>query len=282
MLHRFRTQWLAGGGALLLVLSMSGLAAAASVATDGDSASQDVTLPAGDSTPSVTFTDLNGNGIDDTCETAVTPDGVAAAAALAAADLDANGTISVSEAAQSGWVGGANCNHGGYVSSVAKTSTDGCDQADESGGDTNESADESNGDATDGTAEDSNDQGSDPSTTTVTTTTVSTTTTPTTPTTCTPTSTDPSTDTTDTAPAVCPVVAPVVAPTDGTAPAVDTTPNAHGVAVSTVAQTNAVGGKNCNHGGAVSAAAHGLKPDQAAKRAAHLAKHHGKGHGGQD
>ena len=41
------------------------------------------------------------------------------AAALAAADLNGDGTISVSEAAQSGWTGGTNCNHGGYVSGVA-------------------------------------------------------------------------------------------------------------------------------------------------------------------
>ena len=75
----------------------------------------------------------------------------------------------------------------------------------------------------------------------------------------------------------------LVAPTTG-APVLDPAPNAHGVAVSTVAQSAAVGGKNCNHGGAVSEAAkaaHGLNADAAAKRAAHLAKHHGKGHGGQ-
>ena len=49
-------------------------------------------------------------------------DPVAAAAALAAADLDHDGTISVSEAARSGWTGGKNCNHGGYVSGVAHDS----------------------------------------------------------------------------------------------------------------------------------------------------------------
>jgi hypothetical protein len=255
---------------------MSGLAAAASIVSDTTSQTQDATPPAGDGNPSLTFLDANGNGIDDACETAVTPDSVAAAVAFTAADLDGNGTISVSEAAQSGWVGGANCNHGGYVSSVAKTSTDSCDKADGSADDSNESADESNGHVTEGTSEDSRDQASDTSTTTASTTTASTTITP-----CAQDTTDPSTDTTDPAPAVCPVVAPV-APTTGT-PVLDTAPNAHGVALSTVAQSAAVGGKNCNHGGAVSAAAkaaHGLKADNAAKRAAHLAKQHGKGHGG--
>ncbi len=62
---------------------------------------------------------------------------------------------------------------------------------------------------------------------------------------------------------------------------VDVAPNAHGKAVSTVAQdATAVGGKNCNHGGAVSEVAknkgdhpHG-KPDAALKE-----RHpHGRGH----
>ena len=273
MLHRSRSRWLAGGGALLLVLSMSGLAAAASIVSDTTSRTQDATQPAGDSTPTVTFLDVNGNGIEDACETAVTPDSVAAAAAFTAADLDGNDLISVPEAAHSSWVAGANCNHGGFVSSVAKTSTDSCDEADSSTDDT----DESHGDPTEATAEDSGDQASDTSTITASTTTASTTTTP-----CAEDTTDPTSDSVAPAPAVCPVIAPV-APTTG-APVLDPAPNAHGMAVSTVAQSTAVGGKNCNHGGAVSAAAkaaHGLNADTAAKRAAHLANHHGKGHGGQ-
>ena len=87
------------------------------------------------------------------------------------------------------------------------------------------------------------------------------------------------------APAVCPVTEPV--PPAADAP-LDTAPNAHGKAVSAVAQSDAVGGKNCNHGGAVSAAAkkdHGAGADAAKvhgkpdKLAAKGAKHaHGKGH----
>ena len=55
-----RSKSLAGAGAVLLVLSMTGLAAAATLVDD--------TTPATLST----FEDLNGNGIDDDCETAVT------------------------------------------------------------------------------------------------------------------------------------------------------------------------------------------------------------------
>jgi len=258
MLHRIRNTWLAGGGALLLVLSMSGLAGAANLVTDT------TTAPA--------FVDVNGNGIADTCETAAAPDTIAAAAAFTAADLDANGTISVSEAAQSGWVGGVNCNHGGYVSSVAQTSTDTCDQATGDSQDATDTTENANEDSTDGSGEDAADQTTDTSTTTVSTVTTTTTTT-------TPTCSQDSTDTTAPTTAVCPVVTPV-APVGGTAPVVDTAPNAHGLAVSTVAQSAAVGGKNCNHGGAVSEAAHaahGLTADKA-KAAAHLAKHQGKGH----
>ena len=59
MVHHMRSKWLAGAGAVLLALSMTGLAAAATVVDD--------TAPA----TIATFEDLNGNGIDDDCETAV-------------------------------------------------------------------------------------------------------------------------------------------------------------------------------------------------------------------
>jgi hypothetical protein len=48
-------------------------------------------------------------------------------------------------------------------------------------------------------------------------------------------------------------------------PALDGQKNAHGKWMSTVAQSDATGGKNCNHGGAVSEAA---KADNAARKAA--------------
>jgi hypothetical protein len=250
MLRRLRSTWLAGGGAFLLVVSLSGIASAAHLVTDTQ-----------------TFVDLDGNGVADSCDALVAPDPVAAATAFTTADTDADGTISVTEAAHSGWIGGANCNHGGYVSSVAKTSGDTCDT---------ETPPAADGDSDDGSADGDTDKDGDAPTTVITT--VSTTVAPA----ATDCATDPAADTTTTeAPAaVCPVV--VVPPLAPVAP-VDTAPNAHGKAVSLVAQSDAVGGKNCNHGGAVSAAAkkdHGAAAD--AKAAAKAAKHtkhaHGKGH----
>jgi len=80
MLHRIRNTWLAGGGALLLVLSMSGLAGAANLVTDTTTG-----------TP-LAFVDVNGNGIADTCETGVVTLVIGAPeAALAAADLNGDG-----------------------------------------------------------------------------------------------------------------------------------------------------------------------------------------------
>lgn len=217
MVTRLRSTWLAGGGAILLVLSLSGIVAGATLVGDGGG---DTVLPAdppsGATDTTKTFEDVDGNAIDDDCQDpAAVADPIAAAAALAGADLNHDGTISVSEAAQSGWTGGTNCNHGGYVSGVATTSTD---------------------------------------------------------------ATDTSTDkAADSPPAVCPVVvAPAPAPA-ADAP-VDTSPNAHGAAVSKVAQSDAVGGKNCNHGGVVSATA---KEDHSGPHGKAATKTHvkGKGHG---
>lgn len=244
MFIRFRSTLLAWGGALILAVSATGLVAAASLV--GDVAPQDA-LP--------TFTDSNGNGIDDACEEAVVADHAAADAAVQAADLDQDGTISVSEAAQTDWTGGANCNHGGYVSTVARGSGETCDtsapeetETGDQGKDANEAADEAPEADTGDCAADSTETASEPADTTV-----CDTTTPEAP-------TEPSAD--------------EQAPTD-------TAPNAHGVAVSTVAQSDAVGGKNCNHGGAVSEAAkkdHGGGPNANATKAP-KGKGHRWGHG---
>ena len=64
-------------------------------------------------------------------------------------------------------------------------------------------------------------------------------------------------------------------------------PKNHGAVVSVVAQSDAVGGKNCNHGGAVSEASHkdnearkaARDEAKAARDAARAAKHAAKGHG---
>ncbi len=231
MLRRLRATWLAGGGALLLVMSMSGVAGAAPLVTDTAQG----------------FVDLDGNGVADSCQTLVVPDPAAAAAAFAAVDTNGDGAISVTEAAHSGWTGGKNCNHGGFVSSVAKTSADICDSTAPPAADD----DAATVSTTTPTAGD-----------------------------CTADPAEAAPDATDaTAPAVCPV-APVT-PTDPAAP-VDTSPNAHGKAVATVAQSDAVRGKNCNHGGAVSEAAkkdHGGGTAATAKVHGKKANHgHGKGH----
>jgi hypothetical protein len=180
-----RSTWSAIAGSLLLVLLVVGLAAGQTVAQD----------PAADTVAS--FEDTNGNGIDDDCEEAVVADPTAAASAEAAADLDGDGVISVSEAAQSDRTGGTNCNHGGYVSWVAQGSPDPTEQTEAA-------------------------------------------------------------ETTECVP---------VAPPERD-PALDEQKNGHGTWVSTVAQSDATGGKNCNHGGAVREAA---KKDHAAAAAARAA-----------
>ena len=216
MSTRLRSTTLAGAGALTLVLLFAGLVMGRVTLTE-EAPAPEVTTP--DTTAS--FVDLNGNGVADVCEEAgtVVGDAAAAEAALKAADLDADSVISVSEAARSGWTGGENCNHGGYVSEVAQGSS----------------------------------------------------------------------ETTEQTEAAAPTTACVpVAPPERD-PALDAQKNGHGKWVSTVAQSLATGGKNCNHGGAVSEAAkkdhaaaaaarEAAKAERAAARvAAKAAKQHGHG-----
>ena len=234
MVYHMRSKWLAGTGAVLLALTMTGLAAAATVVDD--------TTPA----TVATFEDLNGNGIDDDCETAVVASADAATAAQTVVDANADGVISTTEAAQSDWVGGVNCNHGGYVSTIARSTSDACDEADASEATTEETKDES---ASTGTAPVAAD--------------------------CSPEAPEAAeaTAAVDAARAACeaalaagtPVVLPVMSHVE-------------------LAQSDVIGGKNCNHGGAVSDANKAAKAERdaaklaarEAKSAAHAAKTHGK------
>ena len=237
---------------MLLVLSMSGLASAATLVDD--------TTPA----TIATFEDLNGNGIDDDCETAVTANPDAVTLAMATVDTNADGVISTTEAAHSDWVGGMNCNHGGYVSTVAKSSGDECDAAE---------APEAPEATTDEDASDEGDHAANESSTGE--------------------------------PAVvadCSVDAPEADATDAAKDAARAACEAALAAGTPVvlpvmthvelAQSDVVGGKNCNHGGAVSDANKAAKAERdAAKLAAReardatkAAKGHGKHgkHGGQN
>ena len=199
------------------------------------------------------FVDLNGNDIDDSCEDPATVEAEAnaeaEASAEAAIDTDGDGTISVSEAAHSDRIGGKNCNHGGYVSWVAHGSCP--DPAPEV-----------------------------PVTEPV---------------------TGPALDAAPVVADAC-AEAPVEEPTDEAAapatecveippperdPALDEQKNGHGKWVSTVAKSDAIGGKNCNHGGAVSEAAKKDKEAakaerdaaKAAREAARAAAKAARGHG---
>ena len=189
-------------------------------------------------------------------------DPVAAAAALAAADLNGDGTISVSEAAQSGWTGGTNCNHGGYVSGVAHGSGDGC----AAGGTTPATTtDETNQDR--GRRRRSAKSGD---------------------------GTSPSSRSAFTGRRrrrqdrrsrdrprrhrprpKCPATLPGTGARRRWRRSIRHR-NAHGKAVSDGRQSDAVGGKNCNHGGAVSAAA---KKDHSGPHGKAATKTHGKGKG---
>jgi hypothetical protein len=110
MLKR-RSRWLAVSGAMLLTLSLSGMAAGVEPVVTDPVVAVDTTA---------TYEDIDGNGIDDDCQDVAAVENLEAAAAeLLTVDLDANGVISTSEAAQSPRTGGKNCNHGGYVSWIA-------------------------------------------------------------------------------------------------------------------------------------------------------------------
>jgi hypothetical protein len=106
-----RSAWLGTTGALFLVLSLSSVAYGV---TPPDAVPDEVV----DTT--VTFEDIDGNGIDDDCQDVdAVADEDAAAAADVAVDANADGVISTTEAAHSDRIGGKNCNHGGYVSWIA-------------------------------------------------------------------------------------------------------------------------------------------------------------------
>jgi hypothetical protein len=244
MFTRLLSRWPAGGGALLLVVALSGVVAAATVVTAVTAPRTERTHPPTVSDTTGAFQDTNGNGIDDACEQNVVADPAAAAAAEAAVDVDHDGTISVSEAAHSDRTGGKNCNHGGYVSSVAHAQADACQATTTGGGAAG--AITNTVDGTDQAACTGADAGD---------------------------STD-ATDSTNTtegrrqAPkAACQAVA---APQPPAQP--DTAPNAHGKWVSSVARSGAIGGKHCNHGGAVSEAAKLGKAERDAAKAARKAE----------
>lgn len=210
MSSRLRTTWLAGSGALILVVALTGAALGATVLTTVAGPTPEAETDPLVVDTLVTFEDVDGDDIDDDCDTEVVADPVAQAAAQAAVDADGDGTISVVEAAHSDRIGGKHCNHGGYVSQVAKAQGEA------------EDADE--------TAEEPEDADTEPT-------------------------------------AAEPCVATVVPTFDPTTAA---EPGAFGRYVSSIAGSDAVGGKHCNHGGAVSEAVKAAK--EAAREARDAAK----------
>jgi hypothetical protein len=269
MVRRLRTTSFAGFGAILLALIVSGMVAAASILTAVAAPEPDQVGPAVVNTTG-TFEDVNGDGIDDNCQDAVVADAAAAAAAQQAVDLNGDGTISVSEAAQSDRTGGTNCNHGGYVSQVAHDSCDatGTRSTDAGTGDPEQAGENED---TEPAADTEDAQAPQSDCTTQDTQTQ-----------------DPAQNQSQDQPPTC-----GAAPTGdtGTTGPTDTqttdTPKNHGAVVSQVAQSGAVGGKNCNHGGAVSEASHkdndarkaARDAEKALRAAERAAKHAGKGHG---
>jgi hypothetical protein len=222
MLSRMRTTWLAGSGALFLALVLAGAALGAPGLPSSEEPTPDEAAPlVVDTAPS--FEDADGDSIDDDCDADVMADAEAVAAAAAAVDTNADGVISVAEAAQSERIGGANCNHGGYVSNVAREQ---CDAVTEDGdGVEGEAEVEPTGECVEDEDEDA--EGTED----------------------------------DGATAEC---VPVAAPTFD--PERFTGPGAFGAYVSSVAASDALGGKNCNHGGAVSDAVKAAKEAVRAER----------------
>ena len=230
MFDRLRSGVLAGGGALLLILSISGTAMGASLTSDSGPVD-------------TSFVDMDGDGVADHCQTEAAAENTEAAqAAFDAADLNDDGEISASEAAQSGWTGGVNCNHGGYVSEVAQAG-DSCEAEDTEEPEGAETGTEEGTET--GTEEAAPEEGTadceaaDEETTE-------------------------ETEQTEEAAADEETCEAVAAP--ALDPATDTTEWNHGDWVTWVSRSEATGGKNCNHGGAVSEAS------KAAKEAAKAAK----------
>jgi hypothetical protein len=238
MFNRLRSGALAGGGALLLILSISGMAMGASLTSDSGPVD-------------TSFVDVDGDGVADHCQTEAAAENTEAAqAAFDAADLNDDGEISVSEAAQSGWTGGVNCNHGGYVSEVSQAA-DSCEAGDTEEPEATETGTEEGTEAgteegTEGTEEAAPEEGTAD---------------------CQAEDAE-ETEATEEGAAdeeTCEAVeAPVLDP------ATDTSEWNHGDWVTWVSKSEATGGKNCNHGGAVSEASHAAK--EAAKAAKEAAK----------
>ena len=212
MLARARSTWFAIPAALLLILALAGAALGATVLTSANAAPESETDPVVGTV--ATWEDADGDGIDDDCDEAVEANAEAAATADAAVDADADGSVSVSEAAHSERTGGLNCNHGGYVNTVAQEAED---------------ADE--------------DEAEEPA--------------------------EPAEETTEADAEAC--EAADAAPVPAFDPATFNGPGAFGAYVSSVAAMDVAGGKNCNHGGAVSEAVAAAKEAAREARAAEKA-----------
>jgi hypothetical protein len=240
MFSRLRTTWMASSGALLLVLVLAGGALGATVLTAAST-------PESETDPSVetlaTFEDLDGDGIDDDCDQEVVENADAAAAAHDAVDTDGDGTISVPEAAHSDRIGGPNCNHGGYVSQVAHGDDEACEAPTEVTDPVEPIATPTDTPVVEVGAELDE---------------------------------QPAEGTEDAAPAACEAEETAEDEAAETAceatevPPFDPATRSFGAYVSSVAQSDAVGGKNCNHGGAVSEAVKAAK--EAAREARDAAK----------